>query len=121
VLSGRGLCDELITRPEESYRLWCAVVFGPKNLMNEETIVRVGPQRQKKITGVVAEPTVHSADRGLETGVLDLLAFVYIVISEMFRPVLGQHCGNHTYITLKLLLAGICVINALTMGYSASI
>jgi len=26
VLSGRGLCDELITRPEESYRLLCAVV-----------------------------------------------------------------------------------------------
>ena len=26
MLSGRGLCDELITRPEESYRLWCVVV-----------------------------------------------------------------------------------------------
>ena len=26
VLSGRGLGDELITRPEESYRLWCVVV-----------------------------------------------------------------------------------------------
>jgi hypothetical protein len=26
VLSGRGLWDELITRPEESYRLWCVVV-----------------------------------------------------------------------------------------------
>ena len=26
VLSGRGLCDELITRPEESYRLCCLVV-----------------------------------------------------------------------------------------------
>ena len=26
VLSGRGLCDELITRPEESYRLCCIVV-----------------------------------------------------------------------------------------------
>jgi len=25
-LSGRGLCDELITRPEESYRLLCVVV-----------------------------------------------------------------------------------------------
>ena len=25
VLSGRGLCDELITRLEESYRLWCIV------------------------------------------------------------------------------------------------
>ena len=25
VLSGRGLCDGLITRPEESYRLWPVV------------------------------------------------------------------------------------------------
>ena len=27
VLSGRGLCDELITRTEESYRLWRVVVY----------------------------------------------------------------------------------------------
>ena len=26
VLSGRDLCDVLITRPEESYRLWCVIV-----------------------------------------------------------------------------------------------
>jgi len=26
VLSGRGLCDELITRPEDSFRLWRVVV-----------------------------------------------------------------------------------------------
>jgi hypothetical protein len=26
VLSGRGLCDELITSPEESYRLWRVAV-----------------------------------------------------------------------------------------------
>ena len=26
VLSGRGLCDGLITVPEESYRLWCVVL-----------------------------------------------------------------------------------------------
>ena len=26
VLSGRGVRDELITRPEEFYRLWCVVV-----------------------------------------------------------------------------------------------
>ena len=39
VLSGRGLCDELITRPEESYRLWCVVVCDQettKMLVNEE-------------------------------------------------------------------------------------
>ena len=26
MLSGRGLCDELVTGPEESYRLCCVVV-----------------------------------------------------------------------------------------------
>jgi hypothetical protein len=35
VLSGRGLCDELITRPEESYGLWCVVVCDLENLKNE--------------------------------------------------------------------------------------
>ena len=45
VLSGRGLCDELITRPEESYRVWCVVVCDLEKLMNQEAMVRVGPQR----------------------------------------------------------------------------
>ena len=48
VLSGRGLCDELITRPEESYRLWCVVVCDLDNLKNEEAMTRVGSQRQRK-------------------------------------------------------------------------
>ena len=30
MLSGRGLCDELITRPEESYPLCCVVVCDPE-------------------------------------------------------------------------------------------
>jgi hypothetical protein len=29
-LSRRGLCDGLITRPEESYRLWCVLVCDLK-------------------------------------------------------------------------------------------
>ena len=48
VLSGRGLCDELITRPEESYRMWCVVVSDLENLKIEEAMARVGPQRHKK-------------------------------------------------------------------------
>jgi len=36
VLSGRGLCDKLITRPEESYRLSCVVVCDIEDLVNEE-------------------------------------------------------------------------------------
>jgi hypothetical protein len=48
VLSGRGLCDELITRPEESYRLWCVVVCDLGNLKNEEAMTRDGSQRNRK-------------------------------------------------------------------------
>ena len=56
VLSGRGLCDELITRPEESYRLWCVVVCDLENLKNEEAMTRVGSQRP---TGKKKYPTVY--------------------------------------------------------------
>jgi len=42
VLLGRGLCDELITRPEESYRLWCVFVCDLENLMNEEALTHWG-------------------------------------------------------------------------------
>jgi hypothetical protein len=48
VLSVRGLCDKLITRPEQSYRLWCVVVCDLKNLKNEEAMTRVGSQRHSK-------------------------------------------------------------------------
>ena len=47
VLSGRGLCDELITRPEESYRLWYDVC-DLENLKKEEAKTRVGLQRHSK-------------------------------------------------------------------------
>jgi len=48
VLSGRGLCDELITRPEESYQLWRVIVCDLENLKNEEAMTRVASQRHKK-------------------------------------------------------------------------
>jgi hypothetical protein len=59
VLSGRGLCDELIIRREESYRLWCVVVCGLENLLNEETLGywRAVGQKKKKSVSVY----LHSA------------------------------------------------------------
>jgi hypothetical protein len=36
VLSGRGLCDGLITRLEESYRLWRVVVCDQETLRKKE-------------------------------------------------------------------------------------
>jgi len=38
VFSGRGPCDGLITRPDESYRVWCVWVWS-WNLDNEEALV----------------------------------------------------------------------------------
>jgi hypothetical protein len=49
VLPGRCLCDELITRPEESYRRFAL----PINLKKEMAIARVGPQRQRKKGNVI--------------------------------------------------------------------
>jgi len=41
VLSDRGLCDGLITRPEEFYRLWRVVVCDLET-SNEEAKARYG-------------------------------------------------------------------------------
>jgi len=50
VLSGRGLCDGLITRPEESYRLWCVVVCDLEKiiLVKDEGQGPVGGYRDKR-------------------------------------------------------------------------
>jgi hypothetical protein len=47
VLSGGGLCVELITRPEESYRLWRVVVCDQETSWYEEAIARAGLQSQR--------------------------------------------------------------------------
>jgi len=49
VLSGRGLCDGLITRPDESYRLWRVVLCDQETSKNEEAkaryrVVKIQPQ-----------------------------------------------------------------------------
>jgi hypothetical protein len=40
VLSSRGLCDGMVTRPEESYRLWRVVVCDLETSQNEEAKAR---------------------------------------------------------------------------------
>jgi len=49
VLSGRGLFDELITRPEESYRLWCVVMCDL-----ETTKILVDDEEDKAHYGAIA-------------------------------------------------------------------
>ena len=48
VLSGRGHCEELISRPEESYRICCVLVCDFRNLVNEEALAHLGLLFQKQ-------------------------------------------------------------------------
>jgi hypothetical protein len=52
VLLGRGLCEELITRPEDSYRLWRVDVCDHETSWYEEAIARAGlhSHRNKQTT-----------------------------------------------------------------------
>jgi len=60
VLSGRGLCDELITRPE-SYQLCCVVECDLETLKNEEATTRVGSQRHRKISSSSSSSSSNSS------------------------------------------------------------
>ena len=64
MLSGRGLCDELITRPEESYRLWCVVVCDLENLVNEEAMTRVGSQRHRRKISLYIIHSIYKRGHG---------------------------------------------------------
>ena len=48
VLSGRGLCDELITRTEAVLLTVARRCGWPRNLKNKKAIARVGAQRHRK-------------------------------------------------------------------------
>jgi hypothetical protein len=50
LLSGRGLCDGLITRPEESYRVWCvlSVIRCNNNPLHPPWVVRKRSRIRKK-------------------------------------------------------------------------
>jgi hypothetical protein len=48
VLSGRGLCDDLITSPEEFYRLWCVVVCDPETSRMERSWTTGGCRAKNK-------------------------------------------------------------------------
>jgi hypothetical protein len=67
VLSGRGLYDGLITRPEESYRLWHVVVCDQETSKNEEAKARYRAVENTTTVGCNAKKTnKHMYSGGLE-------------------------------------------------------
>ena len=59
VLSGRGLCDELITRPEESYRMRCVVVCDLETSRMRRPWTAFGRSATKKKNYNIMGPLSH--------------------------------------------------------------
>ena len=49
MLSGRGLCDGLVSRPEDSYQLWCVVECDLETSRMRRPSPTGGLLRQKKM------------------------------------------------------------------------
>ena len=102
VLSGRGLCDELITRPEESYRLRCVVVCDLENLKNEETKTRVGSQlhSKKKISRIGHFFKLHQV---YSPAYMFVKCFCFLKLNWLICKSFGVN-----YITLTIVVENVC-------------
>ena len=63
VLSGRGLCDELIARPEESYRLCCVVCDLETSRMGAPYTYDISHLRVKVLWGLIPKTSKKKISR----------------------------------------------------------
>ena len=61
LLSGRGLCDGPIPRPEESYRQWCVIVCDIESLNPQWVVTPV--KEEEAINVAVDMHYVHNKQR----------------------------------------------------------
>jgi hypothetical protein len=86
-LSGRGLCDEPITRPEESYQMWC-LRMSPKL----QTWGGLGPlglssHGKKSVSGVNKRPNCESAQNSCRERPIIKIA---VSVSTSWRHMWGR-------------------------------
>ena len=108
VLSGRGLCDGLITRPEESYRLWRVVVCDQETSKNEEAKARyrdmkiqtqwvVTPGKQTTtdlyVNAVRGRSHLHMTIRNISQKLSLSLVYVLIIFAVPTR--VSVQCNNY--------------------------
>jgi len=85
VLSSRGLCDELITRPEDSYRLWCVV------LCDQET-----SRMRRPWTALGRIATENKLITNAQTRLLDIYVTISYLIFLHDSVHKGLTSGNQT-------------------------
>ena len=81
-LSSRGLCDELITGPEESYRLWCNVVCDLETSWMRRPWPTGGALSQKQQRNVYLKRNVYASSCWLE-----IISSCRQVIDKFLMPV----------------------------------
>jgi len=59
VLSGRGLCNALIKRPKESYRLWCVVVCDLETSRMRKPWPALGRSATRKKSGPLNQNVIN--------------------------------------------------------------
>jgi len=79
-LSGRGLCDELITRPEESYRLRCVVVCDLEtSRMGAPYIYDISHLRVKQLSiCIISLIAHHNSLFGVSISLLLITEMIYV-------------------------------------------
>jgi len=88
VLYGRGLCDELTTRPEESYRVWCVAVWS-RNLVNEKALAHWGLSRQKQTDGC---------------GTMSVrISFVSLKVAQGNKIIMAELCSHKLHLLVRML------------------
>jgi hypothetical protein len=85
MLSGRGVCDELITHLEESYRLWCDVVCGLETAKIRMAWPALGPRAAgKKMSNVKRDEEYGKIPQTSSRKPLCRVSDVFVVISMSF-------------------------------------
>jgi len=89
VLSGIGLCDELITRPEESYRLWCVVVCDLETSWMRRPWPALVPQHHRRENVLVASRT--HGPRYLSCMSLTIILHMTLIVIVLLSKYLSLH------------------------------
>jgi len=79
VLSGRGLCDELITRPEESYRLCCVVVCDLETSRMGAPYIYDISHLRVKLTDDRGNTRPYTKPAGVSASILSVTSQIFIV------------------------------------------
>jgi hypothetical protein len=96
MLSGRGLCDGPIPRPEESYRLWCVAVCDLKPSRMRQPCAALGCCARGKTEQTVWE-----------------LRNIQIMVSQLWTLKIINGCGHETMAYFRGLVSEGVGINSL--------